>query len=361
MWQSLSGIARAWFGRSKSIRQRQKAWRHPALFEAVEPRQLLTTLSIVSEPLAENAAGGFWLSRSGNVSAPLDVRVQLSSATATAGSDFTAFDRTIQFAAEQTQIWVEVQHLDDNVAETTEGYAIAVSASDGASTSGQGWILDNDSSGSGSGSGSSSGSLWVTGGSFAENSPAGFWVGRNGDTSAPLDIAVAVSSGTATTGSDFVALNRTVHLNAGETQAWVEVEYIDDTIAESSERYGISALASDGRTALGQGWILDNDGSGSGSGFGSSSGSTSGTAPVIQNFDCMLDDNTLIVTGVVIDNADPTGYWVRFGDLLQGWSVQVMEDDTFKLVITDWTEHGDISAWVTDSTLLTSQTVWDVV
>jgi len=62
----------------------------------------------------------------------------------------------------------------------------------------------------------------------------------------------------------------------------------------------------------------------------------------------------------VSDDTDPTGYTVYFGDLLNS-STQVLANDTFQLVITGWSQHGDISAWVIDGTQLTSQIVWDVV
>jgi hypothetical protein len=68
----------------------------------------------------------------------------------------------------------------------------------------------------------------------------------------------------------------------------------------------------------------------------------------------------LTITGSVIDDTDPTGYSVWFGDLLRG-SAQVLDDDTFQVIITGWSQHGDISAWVVDNTQLSSQIVWDVV
>jgi len=210
----------------------------------MEPRCLLTTLSISSSPLLENAAGGFWLGRSGDVATALDVHVQLSSGTATEGSDFRALDETIHLDAQQAQAWVEVEHLDDGLVETVENYSISASTSSGLTATGQGSIADND--GSGYGSASASGSLWVTGGFYNENSAAGFWVGRSGDTSRALDVNVALSGDTATAGSDFTALSRSVHFNSGQSQVWVEVQHLDDTIAESAERYVISASTSDG-------------------------------------------------------------------------------------------------------------------
>lgn len=357
MWQSLSRIARQLSGRSKHRSKRRQPWFRQAFLEGVEPRCMLTSLWISASPMAENAAGGFWLGRSGDATASLDVQVQLSSGTATAGSDFVAFNKTITLDPGQTETWVEVQHLDDTLVETDENYFVSASASGGLSASGEGWIADND--GSGSGSGTTSGSLSISGGSFEENSPAGFWLSRSGDTSSPLDVQVSLTSDTATAGSDFVALNTTIHFDAGETQTWIEVEHIDDTLAESTERYTITASSSAGGSASGEGWIVDNDGSGSGSGSGTSS--TSGVAPTIQNWVCTLDDDILTIKGSVVDDVDPTGYWVYFGDLLAGNKKQVTDDDKFALIIPGWSQHGDISAWVTDNTGLTSPIVWDVI
>src|SRR5829696_2147219 len=130
MWQSLFRIARSLVGRSKQVRGRRKLMHRQAFFEVMESRCVLTTLWLTSSPLLEHASGGFWLGRSGDVSNAVDAHVQLSSATATAGIDFTALSTSVHFNSGQSQLWVEVQHLDDAVVESTESYMITASTTD---------------------------------------------------------------------------------------------------------------------------------------------------------------------------------------------------------------------------------------
>jgi hypothetical protein len=96
-------------------------------------------------------------------------------------------------------------------------------------------------------------------------------------------------------------------------------------------------------------------GSGSGSGSGSSSGSN--TPPVIIDFTASLTSYSLTVCGQVVDNVDPTGLVVYFGYMLDGQSAVVAVNDTFECIMVGWTEHGTISAWVTDAGGLTSDVV----
>src|SRR6185369_1918933 len=63
---------------------------------------------------------------------------------------------------------------------------------------------------------------------------AAFTVTRNGDTTDPLTLTYAVG-GTATAGSDYVALPGVITIAAGATTATIPVVPMDDTLVEPNE------------------------------------------------------------------------------------------------------------------------------
>jgi len=155
-----------------------------------------------------------------------------------------------------------------------------------------------------------------------------------------------------------------------ETESEPLLQDASDDSSGSGEGSGSSSDSGSGSggddgSGSGSGLAASSDsgsGGGSGSGSGSDSGSSSGTPPAIQNFDALFNEGVLTVTGLVVDDVDPTGLVVDFGDLLAGYQATVGDNDQFVLTIP-WSssDHGSISANVTDATNLTSADVFDYV
>jgi len=76
---------------------------------------------------------------------------------------------------------------------------------------------------------------------------------------------------------------------------------------------------------------------------------------------CDLTDGNLTVSGLVTDDVDPTNLRVYFGDILYQQGTWVLENDHFSYSVENWTQHGEISAWVTDTSGLTSEVVTGTV
>ena len=156
--------------------------------------------------------------------------------------------------------------------------------------------------GSGHGSAAGSGSLWIIGEEQHENVNGGFWLGRSGNVSGPMEVDYWLSDGTATGGFDFVAVPASdpvrVSLPAGESEIWIEVEHIDDTLAEPTEGYGIHAAdANSSASATGVGYILWSD----------SSTASVNTPPVAQDDYYSVPTNggfTVSAPGVLLNDTD---------------------------------------------------------
>ena len=177
--------------------------------------------------------GRFTLTRTGDQSKTLAVSYNLSG-TASKGSDYVNLPGTAVFAAGSATAVVDVRPLDDTLPEGNETVVLSLAAgkgySLGSSKSTAITIVDNEPS------------ITVTAtdalaGETAPGTPANpgrFSLTRTGDRTKVLTVAYTLS-GTATKGSDYLNLTGTVSFAAGSATAFVDVNPIDDNLAEGSE------------------------------------------------------------------------------------------------------------------------------
>jgi hypothetical protein len=185
-------------------------------------------------------SAAFTVSRTGD-SAAATIVFATSGGTAAAGSDYTAMNQTLSFAAGEMSKTVSVAVADDLVAEANETLSVVISgASSGniATGAASATILDNEQSN------------WSVAGPGNVSEGAGsaaFTVSRTG-ASAAATIVFVTSGGTATAGSDYTAVpavDRTLSFAAGEMSKTVSVAVANDSLAEVSETIG--AAISDAR------------------------------------------------------------------------------------------------------------------
>jgi hypothetical protein len=197
----------------------------------------------------------YTVTRTGASTGTATIQFATAGGTATAGSDYTAINQTLSFAAGETSKTVTVAVTDDANAEGNETVLAAISnASSGTinTATAAAFILDDDQS------------VWSVAGPGAVNEGAGFLaytVTRTGASGAAT-IEVSTAGGTATAGSDYTAMTQTLSFAAGEMSKTVTVLLTDDAVAEPNETVNVSiGNASNGTidTATAGAIILDNE------------------------------------------------------------------------------------------------------
>ncbi len=184
----------------------------------------------VATPVVDEGSGfiTFVVSRTG-ASAAASINVATGGGSATGGSDYTALNQTLSFAAGETSKTVQVAVNDDALPETNETMITSISnASSGtiAKNAATATINDNEQS------------VWSIDSTMsAVDEGSGFItfvVSRTG-ASAAASINVATGGGSATGGSDYTALNQTLSFAAGEMSKTVQVAITDDALPETNE------------------------------------------------------------------------------------------------------------------------------
>ncbi|WP_167335410.1 Calx-beta domain-containing protein [Pedobacter kyungheensis] len=154
--------------------------------------------------------------------------------TAASGTDFTATNRTLTFpanAAAGTSLTFTIPVNDDNLVEPTETFSVALSNVTGGivtlgTSSATVSITDNDAS-------EASISMATNGN---ENGPVSgiFEVTLSNPSSTDTQITFSVG-GTATEGSDYNAITRTITIPAGQTTGTINIPVVADAVVEGTE------------------------------------------------------------------------------------------------------------------------------
>ena len=222
------------------------------------------TLSIADAALDEGDAGTANLTFTVTLSevAADDVTVDFatSAGTASAGADYVATSGTLAFAAGATTRTIDVPVNGDLLDEADEAFTITLSQAAGGATladaTASGTIRDNDPlpalqiADAQANEGNSGTSILAFSVTLAPVS------GRT------VTVDYATSSGSATTGSDFVAASGTLSFSAGQTTRSINVTLQGDAVVEADETFSLTlsrpsnATLSDG-TATGT--ILNED------------------------------------------------------------------------------------------------------
>ncbi len=190
----------------------------------------------------------------------VEVAYSATPGTATSGIDFTATSGVLTFATGEMSKMVSVVTIDDNVDEPDETFTLVLLNASAdvtlATATATGTITDNDDPLS----------LSVAAASGVEGSPVDFTMTLSRAVSTQtVEVAYATTSGTATSGADFMATSGVLTFATGETSKTVSVVTLDDSVDEPNETFTLVLLNASAdvtlATAMATGTITDNDGS----------------------------------------------------------------------------------------------------
>ncbi len=181
--------------------------------------------------------------------------------TAKAGSDYIAESGILTFASGQTSAFVEVDIVDDDITEERERVLFKLEDAEGAEifdAVASGWIHDDDEGASGLPS------LSVNNRGVEEGEDAAFRFRVDLSEASEEEVSVSyyTQQSTAKAGSDYITESGVLTFAPGETQAFVEVDVVNDNIAEEQERVLFKLENAEGAEifdAVASGWINDDD------------------------------------------------------------------------------------------------------
>jgi len=187
--------------------------------------------------------GTFTFSRTGgSTAASLTVNYSVSG-TATAGSDYTSLGTSVTFAAGSSTATKTVTPVDDSLIEPDETIILTLATGTGYTVGGPASatvILTSDDV---------LPTVTVTASDTSASEvgldPGAFTFSRTGDTSAALTVNYRVS-GTATAGSDYVALGTSLSFAVGAHTVTKTLTPLDDTEVEADETVILTLAAGDG-------------------------------------------------------------------------------------------------------------------
>ena len=207
-------------------------------------------LSSTSATVSEGAGSlVVTVKRSGSTAASNTVVIKTAGGTATSGSDFTAVSKTLTFGAGVSSLNVTLPITQDVAAEGAESLTVGLSSPSsgtvlGTQRSETVTIADDETtptfylSSTSATVSEGAGSLVVT-------------VKRSGSTAASNTVVIKTAGGTATSGSDFTAVNQTLTFGAGVTSVNVAVPIVNDALNEGDEGFSLSLSTPSAGTAVG--------------------------------------------------------------------------------------------------------------
>jgi hypothetical protein len=223
------------------------------------------TISINDVSVTEGNAGttsaNFTVSLSNSSSQTITVNYATADATAAAGSDYVAIgSATLTFNPGETGKTVMVTVNGDTKFEPNETFFVNLSGATNATIAdnqGQGTITNDDAQPT-----ISINDVTVTEGNAGTTS-ANFTVSLSNSSSQTITVNYATADGTATAGSDYVAIGSTmVTLNPGETTKLVTVTVNGDSVFELNETFFVNLSGATNATiadSQGQGTITNDD------------------------------------------------------------------------------------------------------
>jgi hypothetical protein len=196
---------------------------------------------------SEDSRHTFRITRTGNIASAGAVRFTSASGTATSGSDFEPFTRTISFNPGQSTRDIYIDSLVDAVNEGTERFNASISRVYSADT------IET---------GSTFGQIFnvPTGCTYSlarlnsddlEGARHTFRITRSGDIADSGSVRFSTTGQTATSGVDFLPFSRELSFSPGQSSRDVYVDSLADSTSEGTERFiaSIAAVASNDRIA----------------------------------------------------------------------------------------------------------------
>ncbi len=221
------------------------------------------TLSIGDASVTEGNSGTktltFSVSLSAAATSAVTVNYATANGTATAGSDYVAASGTLTFAAGTTSQTLAVTVNGDTTGEPNETFTVTLSSASGATladASATGTLTNDDTLPT-----LSIGNVSVTEGNSGTK-VATFNVTLSAASATAVSASYATANGTATAGSDYVALAGTVSFPAGSVAQSISITVNGDTTVEPNETFTVTLSSPTGATlavATGTGTLTNDD------------------------------------------------------------------------------------------------------
>jgi hypothetical protein len=223
------------------------------------PRKQATLTILDDEPhfsaatyqVAENRGPAvITVTRSGSLAGTVTVQFATADGTAVAGLDYTAVNRTLTFNPGVGTVTVLVPILNDALAEGNETVNLTLTGGGAAVLT----IVDDEPT------------VSFTSSAFtvAEGTPTALiTVQRGGTTTGTVTVDFATGVGTATAGTDYTAVTRTLTFTAGVTTRTVAIPIVNDTLDEPNETIPLQLTNATGAALVAPSTatltIVDND------------------------------------------------------------------------------------------------------
>jgi uncharacterized delta-60 repeat protein len=214
--------------------------RQPVAVMTIISDDTLLNFSQAAFSVSETAPGGkatIGISREGATEFPVSVIFSTSPGTASSGSDYQDVSQVINFGVGDSIKYVSVPITDDIIVEDNETINLHLTSPSVGGLLGHATavltIIDNDFA---------PGILELaTGQSVSENAGSiGITVNRRSGKTGNVTVDYAISSGTATSGVDFVGSTGTLTFQEGETVKTFFVPIIDDSAIEGNEDFTVT-------------------------------------------------------------------------------------------------------------------------
>jgi hypothetical protein len=191
---------------------------------------LLPGLSIDDVVLSEGETDAFVVTLDAASGRSVTVDWRLAGGSARLGYDIAAGAGTLSFDAGETVGSIPVEALLDGIDEDGESFTLELSEAVNATledATGNGSVIDIDAMPE----------VLIRDASGVEGQPVRVILGVRGASERTIEIEVRTADGTAVAGSDYESLTRTVTLEPGQRQSFVELRLLSDQLAEGSEEF----------------------------------------------------------------------------------------------------------------------------
>lgn len=217
------------------------------------------TLSVSGVTVSEgtNSRARIKLSLSTAATSRVSVKLQSRDGSAKAGSDYRAISETLIFNPGQRERATNVVILNDDVREATETFNVVLAQAEGATIdtgTARVTIKDDDQS-------NAEPTLSAADITVNENSgQAALLVRLSAASSEPVSVKLQSRDGSAKANSDYKAVSKRVTFRPGQRERSIDIEILNDTVAESSESFNVQLLqASGARITTNSALITIND------------------------------------------------------------------------------------------------------
>ena len=242
--------------------------------------------------------------------------------TALAGLDYTAASGTLTFLAGSRREVIEVETIEDELAESDEGFTVELRAPSGATLrddTGTGTIIDDDTD---TGTGDALPELSIADATAEEGETVELAVTLSKASDEAVTVEYRTAAGTAEEGVDYTAASGTLTFLAGSRREVIEVETIEDQLAESDEGFTVELRAPSGATLrddTGTGTIIDDD----------TDTGTGDALPELSIADATAEEGGTVELAVTLSKASAqavtVGYATEDGTALAGTDYEAAE------------------------------------